>query len=40
MEKINKALEKLDILEENLNADKRTYYLIMIAVYFYLKEIY
>lgn len=30
MEKINKALEKINILEQNLNPDIRSYYIIMI----------
>jgi hypothetical protein len=30
MKKIDKALEKLQLLEESLGADKRSYYLIMI----------
>ena len=30
MKKINKALEKLAILEDSLAADKRSYYIIMI----------
>jgi len=30
LEKINKAFKKLEILEQNLNADMRSYYIIMI----------
>jgi hypothetical protein len=30
IDKINKALDKLDLLEQNLNADMRSYYIIMI----------